>query len=1392
MKRKETRTLHGILTLMLILGLMMILGLLPETACAKNGTMTGDGSLDKPYQIEDYDDLKAFADKVNNGGERDANAELTGEIQCTDNEWEPIGPDWKYPYTGHFDGNNKNIKGLSNEESGADAFYQGLFGCIGAGGLVEEVRLVGGMIKGQNYVGSIVGQLVEGGHITNCNNSGEVNGSGENVGGVAGMNYMGKITDCNNSGEVSGDTYVGGVTGENEKGEITNCHNSGEVSGSGERVGGVAGWYNKGTITNCYNTGAVSGSNNVGGVVGYGFEEFHADSVAMKNCYNSGAVSGGSQVGGVLGYGDDAGKITNCYNTGAVSGSNNVSGVAGRLHGGGEVTNCYSSGAVSGDTDVGGVAGQSFTSTANCYHDKTLSGIMQAVSERYDSANLKGLPTSDMTGDSAIGENHMNFQYPEGEESPWLVKPNGIDGTSGEYYEYYPHLKGFNLDSEGKQLKAEEIAPADWPAKAIVKADWDGSGPYEYDGSVHKPVLERIIVSKDSLEVPEGMEVKYYTMIVVSEIQWSWSELTSGQPVSPGNYKMVITDGSDIISEQFFAILDPAADYTVAYYKQTGEDSGTGEPIWNLATTELVDVGNYKAVVTFENGGVLEKKFEIGKAEPTIDTAPTASAITYGQTLADSTLTGGLAKAGDAEIPGTFAWQDETIKPDVADSNKTEYEVTFTPTDTTKYMAVTTKVKLTVNKASLTITAEDQTYDYDGQPHGEGDPVYDDPAVIAKKVKTKGLKNSDAITSIILDGSETNAGEYDIVPSSAAVGKATDNYDIAYVNGKLTIKEAQPVIETVPAASAITYGQSLADSTLTGGLAKAGTAEVPGTFAWKDKTIKPDAADSDKTEYEVTFTPTDTKNYKAATAKVKLTVNKADITPTVSIEGWTYGSAANTPSVDGNLGGGDVTFRYKEKEAPDTAYTDKVPTDAGTYTVKADVAETENYSAGSATLDFTISPADMQVTSSGFDGDFDGGAHSITVNAPEGAEVYYAGPGGSFTIDNPAFTDVGTYAVEFKVRLKNYKEYDGTENVVIHQAKNTVTVSIEGWTYGEPAHIPTVEATFGADKATLAYSDAPDGTYQPGGPDQAGIWYVKATVPETKDYARAESQPTAFEIAKAKITIAADDKTSLCGKDMAELTYTLSGAYVEGDELGIALSTDADQNKPGTYPIMVSWNENPNYNATLVNGTYKVTGISDAEKKAARIALDAGLKGTSAKGTVTAKWGKVKKADKYVVYATYCGVNKKCKKIRTVSGETTKIDIKKLAGKKLNVKRSVKYYVVAYRTVEGKSMKLARSRTVHVVGSGNENASNIKSIKVKKRSYKLKPGETAKIKAKLVLYKKDKKPLGHAAEFRYDTSNEKVAKVSENGKIKAVGAGKCKIYVYAQNGCAKKINVTVK
>ena len=50
----------------------------------------------------------------------------------------------------------------------------------------------------------------------------------------------------------------------------------------------------------------------------------------------------------------------------------------------------------------------------------------------------------------------------------------------------------------------------------------------------------------------------------------------------------------------------------------------------------------------------------------------------------------------------------------------------------------------------------------------------------------------------------------------------------------------------------------------------------------------------------------------------------------------------------------------------------------------------------------------------------------------------------------------------------------------------------------------------------------------------------------------------------------------------------------------------------------------------------------------------------------------------------------------------------------------------------------------------------------------------------------------HAKEFRYASADKRVAVVSAKGKIKAVGKGKCSIYVYARNGYAKKIKVIVR
>ena len=116
------------------------------------------------------------------------------------------------------------------------------------------------------------------------------------------------------------------------------------------------------------------------------------------------------------------------------------------------------------------------------------------------------------------------------------------------------------------------------------------------------------------------------------------------------------------------------------------------------------------------------------------------------------------------------------------------------------------------------------------------------------------------------------------------VFKPTDSRHYAELTGTaaITVAKATPVIAEKPTAGALTYGQKLSDSTLTGGKAAYQTAdgtEITGTFAWKNSSSKPTAADSQKTEYDVIFTPSDTDNYNAVDMKIILTVNKAAKAP---------------------------------------------------------------------------------------------------------------------------------------------------------------------------------------------------------------------------------------------------------------------------------------------------------------------------------------------------------------------------------------------------------------------------------------------------------------------------------------------------------------------------------
>ena len=204
---------------------------------------------------------------------------------------------------------------------------------------------------------------------------------------------------------------------------------------------------------------------------------------------------------------------------------------------------------------------------------------------------------------------------------------------------------------------------------------------------------------------------------------------------------------------------------------------------------------------------------------------------------------------------------------------------------------------------------------------------------------------------------------------------------------------------------------------------------------------------------------------------------------------------------------------------------------------------------------------------------------------------------------------------------------------------------------------------------------------------------------------------------------------------------------------------------------------------------------AETQVAANTIAINKRLKVSQTGSKINVSWGKVSDADGYLVYAAYCGTDfgKAVKTIKDPSGAFTTIT--KINGKKLDLKKNFKVYVKAYKLVDGKKIAFGKSIVAHITGTKNTKNTNVKELKLTSKSkLVLAVGKTSKIKAKVVLVEAAKKQLSdaHAVQFRYASSDKKIATVDKNGRITAKAKGTCYIYVYARNGYAKKVTVTVK
>ena len=268
-----------------------------------------------------------------------------------------------------------------------------------------------------------------------------------------------------------------------------------------------------------------------------------------------------------------------------------------------------------------------------------------------------------------------------------------------------------------------------------------------------------------------------------------------------------------------------------------------------------------------------------------------------------------------------------------------------------------------------------------------------------------------------------------------------------------------------------------------------------------------------------------------------------EFTQPLAITGWTYGETANTPTAVAKYG----TIKYTYSNTADGTYTEEVPTNAGTYYVKATVEETADYSGlESNAVEFTILPKTINTAITQLTAPVKNEVPQTEIETDEyTATVVWSPEVTDKFVYNTVYTATITITPKTNYTVKGIAEngytVSGAQTVTNEADSATVTVvysatenknsneftqplAITGWTYGETANTPTAVAKYGTIKYT--YSNTADGTYTEEVPTNAGTYYVKATVEETADYSGLESNAVEFTILPKTINTAITQLTA--------------------------------------------------------------------------------------------------------------------------------------------------------------------------------------------------------------------------------------------------------------------------
>jgi hypothetical protein len=274
--------------------------------------LQGDGlTADTAYQITNVGQLQTMSYSLDKYYQlaNNINADISG--YNTGVGFNPVGTSAN-PFTGDFDGDSHTVTNLYINRPSTDNI--GLFGYT-LGSQISNTGLVGGSIKGQDYIGALVGYAkqttVQSSYSSMDLSVGDGWNYGEFVGGLIGQIEGSTVYRSYTTGNISGTGSVGGLVG-NAMGPnnyIEESYTTGNIYAARDSASGViSSWYpypspdKSVTIRNSYSLGNVRAQYHSAAGITTGAANGDPYLLIIENCYSAGVISsdGRNWKGGIV------------------------------------------------------------------------------------------------------------------------------------------------------------------------------------------------------------------------------------------------------------------------------------------------------------------------------------------------------------------------------------------------------------------------------------------------------------------------------------------------------------------------------------------------------------------------------------------------------------------------------------------------------------------------------------------------------------------------------------------------------------------------------------------------------------------------------------------------------------------------------------------------------------------------------------------------------------------------------------------------------------------------------------------------------------------------------------------------------------------------------------